>query len=335
MHVLHAAVLLQDLGFPERTTSMAPPLDATGTTYLGIQPLLAGYLFLITLVAFAGGVSISFLTLGHRRLQVLLSFTGGVLLGVGMLHLIPHAFLELNSRIDKTMNWVLLGFFAMFVLERAFHAHSHHTADGCESTNTCLHDATEHDRLHGHAPDPAYHAHRPSQWGWSGAFIGLLLHSLTDGAALAAAVHSDIEHGVTWLAGLATFLAIFLHKPFDAGIIATLMLGSGIPRNIRLALNFLYALAVPAGALIFVFGINFLGTSQSSLTGVALALAAGAFLCIAAADLLPEVQFHSHDRILLTIALAIGIALAWAISALEQTSHPHSQTMSISIKDYS
>ena len=89
---------------------MAPPLEATGTAYLGTQPLLAGYLFLIALAAFAGGVSVSFLTLGHRRLQVLLSFTGGVLLGVGMLHMIPHAFLELDNRIDKTMNWVLLGF---------------------------------------------------------------------------------------------------------------------------------------------------------------------------------------------------------------------------------
>ncbi len=306
---------------------MVPPLDAAGTAYLGIQPLLAGYLFLITIAAFAGGVSISFLTLGHRRLQVLLSFTGGVLLGVGMLHLIPHAFLELDNRIDTTMRWVLLGFFAMFLLERAFHAHSHHTADGCESTNTCLHDAAEHDRLHGHAPDPAHHSHKPSRWGWSGAFIGLGLHSLTDGVALAAAVHSDIGHGVTWLAGLATFLAISLHKPFDAGIISTLMLGSGIPRNVRLVLNFFYALTVPMGAFAFVFGINFLGASQSSLTGAALALAAGAFLCIAAADLLPEVQFHSHDRILLTVALAIGIALAWAITALEQTSHPHSQTV--------
>ena len=62
---------------------------------------------------------------------------------------------------------------------------------------------------------------------------------------------------------------------------------------------------------------------QSSLTGAALALASGAFLCIAAADLLPEVQFHSHDRILLTVALAIGIALAWALTQLEQTNHPH------------
>jgi zinc and cadmium transporter len=304
---------------------MAPPLEATGTAYLGTQPLLAGYLFLIAIAAFAGGVSVSFLTLGHRRLQVFLSFTGGVLLGVGLLHMIPHAFLELDNRIDQTMNWVLLGFFVMFLLERAFHGHSHHAADGCESTTTCLHDTTEHDQFQGHAPDPARHAHNPSQLGWSGAFIGLGLHSLADGAALAAAVHSDIGHGVTWLAGLATFLAIALHKPFDAGIISTLMLGSGIPRNTRLALNFLYALAVPAGAFFFVLGINFLGDSQSSLTGASLGLAAGAFLCIAAADLLPEVQFHSHDRILLTVALAAGIELAWVTTALEQTSHSHNQ----------
>ncbi|MCK4685034.1 MAG: ZIP family metal transporter, partial [Pirellulales bacterium] len=104
---------------------MAPPLVATGSAYLGSQPLLAGYLIFIALAAFAGGASISFLSLGHRRLQVLLSFNGGVLLGVGMLHLIPHAFLELNNRIDKTMSWVLLGFFVMFLLERAFHGHSH------------------------------------------------------------------------------------------------------------------------------------------------------------------------------------------------------------------
>ena len=104
------------------------------------------------------------------------------------------------------------------------------------------------------------------------------------------------------------------------------MLGSGIPRNTRLILNLLYALAVPAGTFIFIFGINLLGDSQQSLTGSALALAAGAFLCIAAADLLPELQFHSHDRILLTVALAAGIALAWAVTAEEQHSHNQDTT---------
>jgi zinc and cadmium transporter len=54
-----------------------------------------------------------------------------------------------------------------------------------------------------------------------------------------------------------------------------------------------------------------------------LALAAGAFVCIAAADLLPEVQFHSHDRVLLTSSLALGLAIAWGITVLERSSHAH------------
>ena len=54
-----------------------------------------------------------------------------------------------------------------------------------------------------------------------------------------------------------------------------------------------------------------------------MAMAAGAFVCIAAADLLPEVQFHSHDRVLLTTALAMGLALAWGITLLERSSHAH------------
>ena len=152
-------MLLEALLFQKEFSPMAPSITEIGITYSGVQPLLVGYLALISMAAFAGGVSVSFLTLGHRRLQVLLSFTGGVLLGVGMLHMIPHAYLELNQRIDRTMSWVLFGFFVMFLLERAFHAHSHHTADGCESGTTCLHDPAEHDRLHGHAPDPKHHKH--------------------------------------------------------------------------------------------------------------------------------------------------------------------------------
>jgi zinc and cadmium transporter len=54
-----------------------------------------------------------------------------------------------------------------------------------------------------------------------------------------------------------------------------------------------------------------------------MALAAGAFLCIAAADLLPEVQFHSHDRVLLTASLALGLVIAWGITVLERSSHAH------------
>jgi zinc and cadmium transporter len=43
------------------------------------------------------------------------------------------------------------------------------------------------------------------------------------------------------------------------------------------------------------------------------------FLCISLCDLLPELQFHGHDRFRLTIALLLGILAAWGISSV----HPH------------
>jgi zinc and cadmium transporter len=60
--------------------------------------------------------------------------------------------------------------------------------------------------------------------------------------------------------------------------------------------------------------------------GCALAFAAGVFLCIALADLLPEVAFHTHDRLQLTVSLLLGIALAWSIGLFEpQHSHSHDE----------
>jgi zinc and cadmium transporter len=40
-----------------------------------------------------------------------------------------------------------------------------------------------------------------------------------------------------------------------------------------------------------------------------LAFSAGTFLCIALSDLLPELQFHEHDRWKLSVALLAGLAL--------------------------
>jgi zinc and cadmium transporter len=253
-------------------------------------------------------------------MQVLLSLTGGVLLGVGLLHLLPHAFLQLDRQIDTTMLWVLAGFFLMFLLERAFHGHSHHTADG-DDGHDCGHDHG-HDHSHDHAV--AHATSGSGRWAWCGAFAGLALHSLADGAALAASVRADGDHGAGWLAGFATFLAVLLHKPFDAAIIGTLMLNAGVSGRGRKIANGLYALIVPLGAVAFLGSLRVFGGQQDTLVGVAMALAAGAFLCIAAADLLPEVQFHSHDRLLLTSSLALGLAIAWGITVMERSSHAHS-----------
>lgn len=280
---------------------------------------LCGYLALIAAAAFLGGSSVAFLSLTHRQMQVALSLTGGVLLGVGLLHLLPHAWLQLDRDLDTTMAWVLLGFFAMFLLERAFHGHAHHTADG--GPHGHAHPHHEGCGHSGHAHPGPHAASGP--WAWGGAFAGLALHSLADGAALAASVDADGRHGTALLAGCATFLAILLHKPFDAGIIATLMIDARAGRRTRTLVNVAYALMVPCGALAFLASVRLFGARHDAILGAALALAAGAFLCIAAADLLPEVQFHSHDRVLLTTSLALGLAIAWGVGLLERTAHDH------------
>lgn len=286
---------------------------------------LVGYLLLIAAAAYAGGSSVAFLSLGHRRMQVLLSLTGGIMLGVGLLHLLPHAYLELSRQIDLTMAWVLAGFFLMFLLERAFHAHAHHAAEGAHGDSALAvgHEHHDHHHAHDHHRGPDQHAARSGPWAWCGAFAGLALHSLADGAALAASVGADADHGTGLLAGFATFLAVVLHKPFDAGIIATLMINAGIAPATRRLVNAAYACVVPLGAILFLGSLQLYGGSQGPVIGAALAMAAGAFLCIAAADLLPEVEFHSHDRLLLTASLTLGIAIAWGITVMERSSHAH------------
>ena len=289
---------------------------------------LTVYLLLIAAAAYAGGSSIAFLSLGHRRMPVLLSITGGIMLGVGLLHLLPHAYFELSRQINLTMVWVLAGYFLMFLLERAFHGHAHHSADGSHAGHAHAHDdlghkhGHAHEHEHRHTPQPST-AGRSGPWAWCGAFAGLALHSLADGAALAASVGADADHGAGPLAGFATFLAVVLHKPFDSGIIATLMINSNASARTRRLANAAYALIVPLGAVLFLASLRLYADNQGAVLGAALAMAAGAFLCIAAADLLPEVEFHSHDRLLLTASLTLGIAIAWGITVLERSSHAH------------
>lgn len=277
---------------------------------------LAVYLAVIAFASFAGGTTASLVALGHRRMQVLLSMTGGVMLGVALLHLLPHAYLESGGDIDGTARWVLAGFFLMFLLERAFHGHAHHSAES---------DHCGHDHASGDHDDHASggRAATGGRWAWCGAFAGLALHSLVDGAALAASVHADGDQGSGLLAGFATFFAIVLHKPFDSLMIATLMIAAGTTPRLRRATTFFYALIVPIGAIAFHWSLGLLGDRADAVLAAAMAMAAGAFLCIAAADLLPEVEFHSHDRLFLTASLVVGISLAWGMTLLEHASHAH------------
>jgi zinc and cadmium transporter len=158
---------------------------------------------------------------------------------------------------------------------------------------------------------------------WIGAAVGLTFHTLINGIALGASVEAEAQGGSGVLLGLGTFLVIFLHKPFDALAIGTLMAAGGWSRPARHLVNAAFALVIPVGVVLFHLGASQYTEAGHVFLGSALAFAAGTFVCIAASDLLPELQFHAHDRFKLTMALAAGLAFAVVIGQFETAGHDH------------
>ena len=71
---------------------------------------------LVVLASLVGGFVPYTFRLTHTRLQMLLSFVGGTLIGVGVLHMLPHSTLELGS-IDISVTAVLAGLVGMLARE--------------------------------------------------------------------------------------------------------------------------------------------------------------------------------------------------------------------------
>lgn len=286
------------------------------------------YCLLIIGASLLGGLIPMLIRMTHRRMQLALAAVAGFMLGIALLYLMPHAvhFLTIN----QVAVWMLVGFLTMFFLERFLCFH-HHTAPGDQGhppvsadpqpVVACHHPGDPHDHSHGHHEHahPAFHGARLS---WLGAALGLTVHSLIDGATLAAAVSADSGHG--WLPGLAVFLVILFHKPFDAMTLLTLLSSGNWSRATRHLINTSFCLATPLGALLVLLGINLAGGTSEYLIASVLAFSAGVFLCIALADLLPEVHFHTHDRLSLSGSLLLGLLLAGTLAAVESQYHDHS-----------
>jgi zinc and cadmium transporter len=294
--------------------------------------LLAYYCALILVASIIGGMIPVWFQLTHRWMQIAVSFVAGVMLGIGVLHMLPHAIIDATAAAEAappsartvtanalavrwTMISLLAGMLAMFFIERFFSFHHHDVPDDDEQS----HNHDDH-RNHDHGQMESAH-----DLSWSGAALGLALHSMLNGVALAAAVECNSDSA--WLAGFGTFLVIFLHKPFDAMTISMLMGRSGWSMPWRHTINGLFALAIPIGALVFYFGLmpdqyNSNGATQQWYIACALAFSAGTFLCISLSDLLPELQFHRHDRVKLSAALLIGLAVAHLAAWMETAAHP-------------
>jgi zinc and cadmium transporter len=323
--------------------------------------LLFVYCVFIVAASNAGGRLSDIVHMTHLRTQLLMSGVGGLMLGIAMLHLLPQATNLLGSGSRAGIGG-LAGLISMFLLIRVFHTHDHAgpvgrggsptytelPADGETSEHAATHhcdhghdhgheshshshsahehehEHDEHGHGHGHEQAGAGASRRSKkQFGWAGVFFGLTLHTLIDGVALASSVIADAHHGSRLgLAGIGTFLAIAFHIPLDSFAITSVMGRHGWSLTSQRIAGLLFSLACPLGAFLLYVGATTV-FEQSSVLGWGLAVSAGFFICIALADLLPEVAFHDHDRFKLTTALLIGVSIAIAIENLPGHDHRH------------
>lgn len=233
-------------------------------------------------VVAAAAVSTAF---GAQRINVLISYAIGALLGAAFLEILPHA-LE-NGEPHRMAATVLFGIMFFFVLEKlVLWRHCHH--DHCEA----------------HEAQAPTHDH-----GRSGLLIlvGDTFHNFVDGVLIAAAFLESTELGIV------TALAIIAHEiPQEVGDYM-ILLHSGYSRAKALAFNLLSSLATLVGAMLAYFALSDMQEMIPTLLG----LAAASMIYVAVADLIPGL--HKRTELKATIQQVLLIGLGIASIAIVQT----------------
>jgi len=209
----------------------------------------------------------------ERMLQPLVAFAVGALLAGAFLHLLPEAIAELGAGPPVFLG-VPVGFVGFFALEKFLW------------------------RSHGHEP-----RNNRARGGPRLATLNLVgdgLHNLIDGMVIAAAWVADPALGLT------TTLAVLAHEiPQELGDFAVLVYG-GMPVRRAIGLNFLTGLTAAIGAVLVLAAGPALGSPAMLLP-----VAAGGFVYIAAADLVPEL--HRTRRLSVSLGqiglMLLGVAL--------------------------
>ena len=226
----------------------------------------------LSVVGSLGGLllaAILLLFLGRARLPPvpgLISYAVGTLLAVALLALVPEA-LDQAQDARAVLGTLLAGILGFFMLEKLVLWRHCHT-DECERHNRSA----------------------------SLVLIGGAFHNFADGAIIGAAVLTSLPLGVS------TTLAVAAHQvPQEVSDFAVL-LGAGYSRRRALTLNSISALAGIAGAVAMYTAA---GQLPATLPYV-LALAAGSFLYVAMADLIPDLHRGQIDISSIRQVLLIG-----------------------------
>jgi zinc and cadmium transporter len=238
----------------------------------------------VSMVSWLGVVFLFARRWSSRREVALVSFAAGVLLSTALLELLPEAIEQAPE--ESNVLWAtLLAMVAFFFLERFLHGfHGHSDGDGHSDGG---HQAASRTLV----------------------LVGDGLHNFIDGIVIAAAF--IVSPGL----GVATATAVAAHEiPQEIADFGILIRG-GYSRRRALVLNFLSGLAAVAGGL----ALFALGNAVRSQIAWFVAAAAGMFLYIAAADLLPELHRHGREdnarpRGLIGSAFVGGIVVVVALA---------------------
>ncbi|MBY0539626.1 ZIP family metal transporter [Patescibacteria group bacterium] len=243
----------------------------------------------VSLVSFAGIAAFSLRQdVMKKILFILVGLAAGTLIGDAVIHLIPESLEAIGD--ERTFGLALLGgVIVFFVLEK--YLRWHHAHHGPEEEHT-------EEEAHNH---PRHLAPM--------VLVADGIHNLVDGAVIAASFL------VSPVIGIATTVAVFLHEIPQEIADYALLVHSGLSRTKALIYNFLSALTAFLGAFI-VFGLH--GVFES-VEGLITAFTAGAFIYIAATDLIPELHKTNDPRrgALELLSFIIGILLMFLLTYLE------------------
>ena len=204
----------------------------------------------------------------RKYIFIFISLAVGALLGDAFVHLIPEA-LESSFHPAFVSVLIIIGILIFFILEKFLHWH-HHGQD--------LHEA------HINPVGPLV-------------LFSDTVHNLIDGIVI------GVSFMVSIPLGIATTVAVMFHEsPQEIGDF-TVLLHSGYSKKRALWLNFLSALSALVGVIIAFM----LGESSAGFTLFILPIAAGGFIYIAVADLIPEL--HKTKEITYSLFQIIAVAL--------------------------
>lgn len=228
-----------------------------------------------------GGViaATTFLLLGdslrEKIVPAAISYAVGTLLGIALLGLLPEALAELRP--TPALGTLLAGVLTFFVLEKLVlwrHCHDTHECEIHTSSAASL------------------------------VIVGDALHTFVDGAVIAAAVITSIPLGIT------TAIAVAAHEvPQEVGDVA-ILLRAGYSRGRAFTLNLLSGIGGILGAI----GMLAASRSMPGVLPYVLAFAAGNFLYVAMADLIPDLHHGGLQGGPLRQLLLIGAGILTVVA---------------------